>query len=100
MFASIMCLESAGAYSLVEKIKGKRRLKVDEVLSPKEQQQVLDDLLRQTKAGVTRQHWVNVQLKALMKLHPEVKYDPDIIAFKQKVADYEKEMKKDRYANL
>lgn len=51
----------------------------------------LQELTALQEAKLTRFDQVDVALGALIKLHPEILNDPEVIAYNQKVADYLKE---------
>ena len=53
-------------------------------------EQLLDEMVKQSKAGITRSDFFKVMIEALIKLHPEIQDDPDVIAFGVKLAEYQK----------
>lgn len=54
----------------------------------KDTKKLLDELTQECNAGVTRPDYLQVMVEALVRLHPEIKDDSEVIAFWKKLADY------------
>ncbi len=54
----------------------------------KEEKQMIDELVAQADAGITKLDYLQVMVEALMLLHPEVKNNPNVIAFMTKLSNF------------
>ena len=50
---------------------------------------LIKSLTEQTEAKITRPYYLQVMVEALIKLHPEVKDDPNVIDFYRRITEYE-----------